>query len=52
MATLGYAGLLAGPALIGFAARLTSLPVALAGVALLVLAVAAWAGIARNEAGR
>ncbi|MFC4165714.1 MFS transporter [Teichococcus aestuarii] len=52
VATLGYAGLLAGPALIGFAARLTSLPVALAGVALLVLAVAAWAGIARNEAGR
>lgn len=50
VATLGYAGLLAGPALIGFAARLTSLPVALAGVALLVLAVAAWAGIAREGA--
>jgi fucose permease len=39
--TLGYAGLLAGPALIGFVTALTSLPTALGGVAALVLVVSA-----------
>lgn len=37
--TLGYAGILVGPALIGFAARATSLPTATLGVAALTLAV-------------
>ncbi|MCQ4161322.1 MFS transporter [Roseomonas sp. GC11] len=49
VATLGYAGQLAGPALIGFLARWSSLPLALGGVALLMLAVAAGAGIARGR---
>lgn len=39
--TVGYAGILAGPALIGFVARATSLPLAFAGVAALLVAVAA-----------
>ncbi|MHC1478661.1 MFS transporter [Frateuria aurantia] len=39
--TLGYAGLLVGPAMIGSFAHYTSLPVALAGVALLLLLMAA-----------
>jgi hypothetical protein len=39
--TLGYAGMLAGPAIIGFLASATSLPTALAMLALLLLAVAA-----------
>jgi len=42
--TLGYAGLLAGPTAIGFAARLVGLPGALAGVALLLAGLAAGAG--------
>jgi predicted MFS family arabinose efflux permease len=47
VATLGYAGLLAGPALIGFAAQLTSLPLALAGLAALLLLVTVKAESAR-----
>ena len=46
--TLGYAGLLLGPALIGFVAHASSLPVALAGVALLLLFVEAFAGVVRR----
>lgn len=37
--TMGYAGILVGPALIGFFARATSLPTAMVGVAVLTLAV-------------
>jgi predicted MFS family arabinose efflux permease len=48
--TLGYAGLLAGPALIGVAADLTSLPVALAGIAALLLLVVACARVVRLRA--
>jgi predicted MFS family arabinose efflux permease len=47
VATLGYAGLLAGPAVIGFVARLTGLEVALGAVGALLLALAARAGLAR-----
>jgi predicted MFS family arabinose efflux permease len=49
--TLGYAGMLAGPALIGFIAAASSLPVALTGVAGLLAAVAIFAPIvaARGE---
>jgi predicted MFS family arabinose efflux permease len=47
VATLGYAGLLAGPAVIGFVARLTGLEVALGAVGALLLVLAAWAGLAR-----
>lgn len=39
--TLGYAGILAGPAAIGFVAHSTSLPVAFLAVAVLLLGVAA-----------
>jgi predicted MFS family arabinose efflux permease len=39
--TLGYAGILAGPALIGFAAHATSLSIAMLGLASLLFAVAA-----------
>ena len=39
--TLGYAGVLAGPALIGFAAQALGLPAALLIVAALLLSVAA-----------
>ena len=46
--TLGYAGLLSGPALIGFISRLASLPLALAVVAGLLLLVAASARIVRR----
>lgn len=46
--TLGYAGLLSGPALIGFVAHASSLPLALAAVAGLLLLVAAAAGIVRR----
>jgi MFS family permease len=45
--TLGYAGLLSGPALIGFLAQASSLPVALAAVAGLLLLTAASAGLAK-----
>ncbi len=44
---LGYAGLLSGPALIGFLAHASNLPIALAAVAGLLLLVAAAAGIVR-----
>ncbi|WP_215908890.1 MFS transporter [Phreatobacter stygius] len=44
--TVGYAGILAGPALIGFLAHATSLPWAFAAVAGLLVAVAASARIA------
>ena len=49
VATPGYVGLLLGPALIGLAARATSLPMALAGTGLLLLAVTATAHIATRE---
>ncbi|HEY8329465.1 MAG TPA: MFS transporter [Rhodanobacter sp.] len=45
--TLGYAGLLSGPALIGFLAQASSLPVALAAVAGLLLLTAASASLVR-----
>ncbi|OOG42107.1 MFS transporter [Rhodanobacter sp. C05] len=46
--TLGYAGLLSGPALIGFLAHASNLPVALAVVAGMLLLVAASARIVRR----
>ncbi len=46
--TMGYAGLLAGPALIGGVAQLTSLPLALAAVGVSLLAVSASARIVRT----
>ena len=46
--TLGYAGLLSGPALIGFLARASNLPVALAVVAGMLVLVAASARIVRR----
>jgi predicted MFS family arabinose efflux permease len=46
--TLGYAGLLLGPALIGFVAHATTLPAALACVAALLLLVAASARVVRR----
>ncbi len=46
--TLGYAGLLLGPALIGFFAHATSLPTALGGIAALLLLVAASAHVVRR----
>jgi hypothetical protein len=52
VATLGYSGLLAGPALIGFAAQGLGLPSALAGIGLLLLGVAAGAGIVGRAARR
>jgi len=48
VATLGYSGLLGGPALIGFVAQAISLPVALGCVGLLLLGVAAAAGQVRR----
>jgi len=45
---LGYAGMLAGPAVIGFVARATSLPLALGGIAGLLAAVSASAAIVRR----
>ena len=48
VATLGYSGLLGGPAVIGFGAQAASLPVALGGVGLLLLGVAAAAGLVRR----
>jgi predicted MFS family arabinose efflux permease len=41
--TLGYAGMLAGPAAIGFVAGATSLPIAIGGIAVLLAVVAACA---------
>jgi predicted MFS family arabinose efflux permease len=45
---LGYAGILAGPAAIGFVAHATSLPLALGGIAALLLGVAICAPIVRR----
>jgi len=42
--TTGYAGILLGPALIGFAAQVTSLGAAFAGLAVLMLAITLCAG--------
>lgn len=51
VSVLGYAGILAGPAAIGFAACATSLPTALLGVSALLVGVAAAAGLlGRTEA--
>ncbi len=50
--TMGYAGLLAGPAVIGFAARLTSLPLALLLVAALLTVVAVLSQRVTNEGAR
>jgi predicted MFS family arabinose efflux permease len=47
--TFGYTGLLAGPALIGLVARAVSLPVALGGVAALLVAVSAGASIVSRD---
>jgi len=41
ISTLGYAGILAGPAMIGLTAHMTSLPIAFLGVAILLVLVAA-----------
>ena len=46
--TLGYAGLLSGPALIGFVAHASSLPVAFAGVAGLLVLVGLSARIVKR----
>ncbi|HWX48651.1 MAG TPA: MFS transporter [Roseomonas sp.] len=48
VATLGYSGLLGGPAVIGFIAQAAGLPLALGGVGLLLLGVAAAAGLVRR----
>jgi predicted MFS family arabinose efflux permease len=47
---LGYTGMLAGPAAIGLVARITSLPIALGGIAVLLAAVSANASIIRRSA--
>jgi fucose permease len=47
ISALGYAGMLTGPALVGFAASATSLTVALSGVGALLLLVFAAANVAR-----
>ncbi len=46
VSTMGFSGILTGPALIGFVAQVTSLPIAFLGVSGLLLAVAASARIA------
>jgi predicted MFS family arabinose efflux permease len=46
--TFGYAGMLLGPALIGFVAQATSLPFALGGLAALLAAVSVCASIVRR----
>lgn len=46
--TMGYAGLLVGPAVIGFAADKFTLPIALGGVGFLLVAVAASVGLLRR----
>jgi predicted MFS family arabinose efflux permease len=48
--SLGYAGVLGGPAVIGFVAQATALPLALGGVALLLVIVSALASIVRPAA--
>jgi predicted MFS family arabinose efflux permease len=45
---LGYSGMLAGPAVIGFIADASSLPIALSGIAVLLVGVSACAAIARR----
>jgi hypothetical protein len=47
--TLGYAGVLSGPAAIGFVAHATGLPLALGGVALLLAIVSLLATTVRGE---
>ncbi|MGV3615708.1 MAG: MFS transporter [Fimbriimonas sp.] len=47
--TLGYGGILAGPALIGFLARASTLPLALLAVAVLLVVVASCARSATDE---
>jgi predicted MFS family arabinose efflux permease len=47
--TLGYTGVLAGPTLIGFVADATSLPLALGGLAAMLIAVSAGASIVRRD---
>jgi predicted MFS family arabinose efflux permease len=49
--SLGYAGMLAGPAVIGFVARATSLPIALGGIAALLLVVATCASRVGRDGG-
>jgi len=50
--TLGYSGILVGPAGIGFVAHAAGLPMAFLGVAALLLAIAACSGVAtRGSAG-
>lgn len=49
VASPGYVGLLAGPALIGLAAQATTLPIALGGAGLLLLLITATARIAARE---
>jgi predicted MFS family arabinose efflux permease len=46
--TLGYAGMLAGPAVIGFVAKASTLSIALSGVAALLVVVSLFASIARR----
>jgi len=48
---LGYAGMLTGPAVIGFVAHATSLPLALCGIAALLVVVALCASIVRRNTG-
>jgi predicted MFS family arabinose efflux permease len=50
--TLGYAGMLAGPAAIGFVARATSLPIAIGGIAVLLAVVAVCASRVLRPAAR
>jgi predicted MFS family arabinose efflux permease len=45
---MGYAGMLAGPAVIGFVAHATSLPIALGGIAALLVGVAMCASVVRR----
>jgi predicted MFS family arabinose efflux permease len=45
---LGYAGMLTGPAVIGFVAHASSLPIALSGIAALLVGVAACATLTRR----
>jgi predicted MFS family arabinose efflux permease len=52
VAAMGTVGLIAGPALIGFVADATSLVLALAGLAAMLLAVSAGAGVVGRSGGR
>lgn len=47
--TMGYAGLLLGPAIVGFVAQQTSLPLALSGIAFLLLLVGMNARVVHSE---